>query len=340
MIEAHTLDAWTRSSSRTGRLFDYAAILGGFAAPLFLWLAGMGVALSGGSLLRRGQRRAATAEAVARRGLEIFVLAFLFRIQAFIISPGSYLVTLFRVDILNVMGPAIVVSAVVWGLSNRPARLVAAYAGLACACAMTTPIVRTSAIVDLMPVWFQWYIRPSGDYTTFTLFPWAGFVFAGAGCGVLLDGATDDRAERGMLMAFAAAGIALIGVGFATAARPSIYAQSSFWTSSPTYFAIRVGVLMVGLTVLAEMAAAMKARGIRWLALERIGRSSLFIYWIHVELVYGYATWPLRHRLPLWGSAIAFTLFSALMYCAVVARDRLLDGWRSRQRYTARPLSA
>jgi uncharacterized membrane protein len=340
MIEAHTLDAWTRSASRTGRLFDCAVILGGFAAPLFLWLAGIGVALSGGSLSRRGQRRAAAAEAVARRGLEIFVLAFLFRIQAFIISPGSYLVTLFRVDILNVMGPAIVVSAVVWGLLSRPARLVVAYAGLACAYAMTTPIVRTSAIVDLMPLWFQWYIRPSGDYTTFTLFPWAGFVFAGAGCGVLLDNATDDRAERGMLMAFAAAGIALIGLGFATAARPSIYAQSSFWTSSPTYFAIRVGVLMLGLTVLAEMTAAMKARGIRWLALERIGRSSLFIYWIHVELVYGYATWPLRHRLPLWGSAIAFTLFSALMYCAVVARDRLVDVWRSRQRYTARPLSA
>ena len=121
MIEAHTLDAWTRSSSRTGRPFGYAAILGGFAAPLFLWLAGIGVALSAGSLSRRGERRGVVVETVARRGLEIFVLAFLFRLQAFIVSPGSYAVTLFRVDILNIMGPAIVASGIVWGLA-APAR--------------------------------------------------------------------------------------------------------------------------------------------------------------------------------------------------------------------------
>jgi hypothetical protein len=46
--------------------------------------------------------------------LEIFILAFLFRVQAFVISPGSPPITLFRVDILNVMGPAIVVAGVLW----------------------------------------------------------------------------------------------------------------------------------------------------------------------------------------------------------------------------------
>jgi len=370
MIEAHTLDAWTRLSSRTGRAFADAAILGGFAAPLFLWLAGIGVALSAGSLARRGERRGAVVETVARRGLEIFVLAFLFRLQAFIVSPGSYAVTLFRVDILNIMGPAIVASGIVWGLAaptrrnwtsltsttedtertgpqpqsfpvalGGPARLVAAYAALACACAMVTPIVRAAAAVDALPLWWQWYIRPYGDLTTFTLFPWAGFVFAGAGCGVLLENARDGRTERRVLTAFAVAGAAVLVLGFATAARPSIYAHSSFWTSSPTYFAIRVGILMLGLAVLAEMAAAISAPGGQHFVLARLGRSSLFIYWIHVELVYGYATWPLRHRLPIWGTAIAFVLFSALMYGAVALRDRLVEGWRTRQLYPAKRIS-
>jgi uncharacterized membrane protein len=364
MIEAHTLDAWTRVSSRTGRPFAYAAILGGFAAPLFLWLAGIGVALSAGHLSSRGERPGAVVDAVARRGLEIFVLAFLFRIQAFIVSPGSYPVTLFRVDILNIMGPAIVSCAIVWGLvastrrrgtglpsttedaghtepaGRRPTILVAVYAGLACACAMVTPLVRTWAAVDLAPTWVQWYIRPSGDYTTFTLFPWAGFVFAGAGCGVLLGNPGDARAERRALLSLAIVGAGLVALGFVTAARPSIYAQSSFWTSSPTYFAIRAGILMLSLAVLAVIAQAMAARGLRWLVLERFGRSSLFVYWIHVELVYGYATWPLRHHLPLWGSAVAFVLFSALMFGAIVARDRLVDAWKARQLYAAKRVSA
>jgi len=46
-----------------------------------------------------------------RRGLEIFLLAFVFRAQSFIVSPGNPLVSLLRVDILNIMGPSIVVAA-------------------------------------------------------------------------------------------------------------------------------------------------------------------------------------------------------------------------------------
>src|SRR5262249_1071894 len=58
--------------------------------------------------------------------------------------------------------------------------------------------------------------------------------------------------------------------------------------------------------------------------LARLGRSSLFVYWIHVELVYGYATWPIHSRLPLWGALVMWAVFSAAMYGAVVLRDALL----------------
>ena len=64
---------------------------------------------------------------------------------------------------------------------------------------------------------------------------------------------------------------------------------------------------------------------------ERLGRSSLFVYWIHVELVYGYASWLWRHRLPLPLTAVAYVAFCALMYRAVVLRDRFIPAWRSRR---------
>ena len=67
------------------------------------------------------------------------------------------------------------------------------------------------------------------------------------------------------------------------------------------------------------------------IALSRMGRASLFIYWIHVELVYGYASWLWRRRLPLWGAAFGFIAFSVLMYAAIVLRDRLAGAWRTRQ---------
>ena len=82
---------------------------------------------------------------ICRRGLEIFILGFLFRLQGFIITPGSHPVTLFRVDILNIMGPAIAVAGVVWWLARSTTARVIWYAAIAAAFAMATPIVRGGA---------------------------------------------------------------------------------------------------------------------------------------------------------------------------------------------------
>src|SRR4051812_43374076 len=86
MIEAHTTDAWTRAADKGTIAYGVVSVLGGFAAPLFLWLAGVGVAMAAAAVAERSGRRSAV-DALCRRGLEIFILAFLFRLQAFIVSP-------------------------------------------------------------------------------------------------------------------------------------------------------------------------------------------------------------------------------------------------------------
>ncbi len=328
MIEAHTTDAWTRAAAKSTVAFRNATILGGFAAPLFLWLAGVAVVLAVSRAEARTGSRAAAAETAIRRGLEIFILAFLFRLQAFIVSPGSHPVTLFRVDILNVMGPAIAIAAIAWRAASSAAGRVWLFSTAAAAVAMATPVIRAAAWVDALPTWVQWYVRPSGEHTTFTLFPWIGFVFAGGAVGALIVAARDETAETHLHRWLAAAGAALVVVGFVTAARPSIYAVSSFWTSSPTWFAIRTGVMMMALAGVKAWVDSRAAAvcGPAWEALARMGRSSLFVYWIHVELVYGYASWLWHGRLPLWGTGIAFGAFSALMYAAIVIRDRVTGG--------------
>ena len=230
-------------------LYRDVNILGGFAAPLFLWLAGLG----GRAGRRRGPRAdrqpARAAEGIVRRGLEIFILAFLFRLQAFIVSPGNHLVTLFRVDILNIMGPSIVAAG---GWCGR-SRATAARRGPLCRwrsrSRMLTPIVRASAAGRLLPVWVQWYLRPAGELTVFTLLPWAGFVFAGGAVGV--------AARRGARRACRAAAARGARRGRRGADRARFLHRrhvrrstplSSFWTSSPTWFAIRVGILMLALS--------------------------------------------------------------------------------------------
>jgi uncharacterized membrane protein len=341
MIEWHTADAWTRAADRGSAAFGRVLILGGFAAPLFLWLAGLGVALSAARITENEDRRAAMLT-IVRRGLEIFILAFLFRLQAFIISPGSYLVTIFRVDILNVMGPAIVLTGLIWAFGGRHRSLVlcAAYSVAAAAIALVTPAIRVAPFVDLLPEGLQWYVRPKGDLTNFTMFPWAGFVFAGAACGVLLAATRQMRTERRLQTAFAICGVALVALGQYLSTQPTIYRDSSFWTTSPTWFVMRVGILMIGVAAIYALGEMAMRWNITVPALERIGRSSLFIYWIHVELVYGYATWLLRGRLPVWGSILACLVFSALMYGAVVVRDRMLENRTSARSRRSTPQAA
>jgi uncharacterized membrane protein len=343
MIEAHTIDAWTRAAAKTGsHAYRNATILGGFAAPLFLWLAGLALVLSATHKAARSGDRSAAVEEISRRGLEIFILAFLFRLQAFIVSPGGHAVALFRVDILNVMGPAIVLAGLAWGVSRTTTQRVLVFAALALAVAMLTPIVRTATWVGALPVWVQWYLRPAAEFTTFTMFPWAGFVFAGGAVGVLVASVSGERAERLLHLAMTIAGASLVALGFYAATQPSIYRQSSFWTSSPAWFAIRVGVMMIALAAVFAAAAVAARIQVRLGPLERLGRSSLFIYWIHVELVYGYASWFWRGRLPLWGSVVAFALFAGLMYGAVLLRDRIACARRSPGplRSAAEPASA
>ena len=344
MIEAHTVDAWTRLNVRRTVAFRDATVLGGFAAPLFLWLAGLALVLAATRTAERTGRRRDAVDTICRRGLEIFILGFLFRLQGFIITPGGHPVSLFRVDILNIMGPAIFAAGLVWGLGRTTTGRVLAFAAIVAATTMVTPIVRISSTVGALPLWLQWYLRPSGtfnEFTIFTMFPWAGFVFAGGAVGVLVAAARDGREERRLHAILGAIGVALVVIGFYTAGRPSIYVSSSFWTSSPTWFAIRLGIMMIALTVVFVSEAAFAALSTRTMTpsivpgvdpLARLGRSSLFIYWIHVELVYGYASWLWRHRLPLWGTAIGFVLFSILMYRAIGWRDLLVAKWQGRSR--------
>src|SRR5262249_52553018 len=158
----------------------------------------------------------------------------------------------------------------------RNTRSLALWYGLAAAAiALLTPIVRTTPLVDDLPLWFQWYIKPAGDLTTFTLFPWAGFLFAGAACGAIVATADDAGTDRRVQMFFGAASVVLIGAGDCFSKRAPIYQRSDFWTSSPTWFAIRVGILMAGVAVLFVLGEWAARSDVKIRPLERLGRSSL-----------------------------------------------------------------
>jgi uncharacterized membrane protein len=326
MIEAHVIDSWTRVADRRTRAFGESLILGGFGAPLFLFLAGIAVAMSAGSKARRTGDSRAAVRAVQRRGLEIFLLAFLFRFQSFVLSQSPAWAML-KVDILNIMGPAIVLAATLWGGFRTERARIIAFALATVAVVWATPVIRHADALAVLSDWLEGYLRPIPNLTNFTFFPWVAFVTAGALTGVILDAARTPEADRRVNLSFGIVGLAIAFLAYKASFFPALWVQSSFWTTSATFFFIRLGLMIAAIGV-AYLWEQRPSAGRRWSPLQLLGRSSLFVYWIHVELVYGLISLPLHGAFTLRGAWIGLLLFWPLVLAAVVAKDRGMKWWR------------
>jgi uncharacterized membrane protein len=338
MIVWHAIDAWTLPAARTGSLFDAIATAGGFAAPLFLFLAGVSVALAGSGRAPREDSESSSAGARARgggapralmnddrraaswrlqkRGWEIFLIAHLFRLTSFVFNPMGSWSGILKPDILNILGLGLVAAAFCWGRATSHARKVAWLLAPAAAIVLVAPWVRRWPWLDTLHEYaprLEAYFRPVPGIGVFNAFPWIAFVFAGAIIGSLMaespTRADDSRSQR--WLAAGGAGIAL--TGFAGSFLPSL-TGSEFWTTSLSLFLIRVGVMTVGLT-LAWVWLARPWR--RWVSpVVLLGRASLFVYWVHIELAYGFVSYPFHRKLPLGRALVAFALLTALMAVA------------------------
>jgi hypothetical protein len=121
----------------------------------------------------------------------------------------------------------------------------------------------------------------------FPIFPWSAFAFVGLAVGFLL--VIDWAAKLGArVFAFAGiAGVVLMLFGHWLEAAPyHLYAVDDFWHTSPSFFLIRVGLLLV---ILAIGYAWCRWGGGRWRfnPIVQLGKTSLLVYWVHIEFVYG-----------------------------------------------------
>ena len=239
---------------------------------------------------------------VQRRGLEIFALAFLFRFQSFVLSHAP-LWTMLKVDILNIMGPSIVLRRVAVGAgADRRARAVVAFAAATAASSCSSRRrVRAFAPLAALPDWLEGYLRPIPEPDQLHVLPVDGVRDGGrAARRAARRGAEPPRRIAALNIAFGCGGVALArDAPTRRRSCPRSTPRSSFWTTSASFFFIRLGLdgrgsrwRSLALAPVGEQPAdGRPARGVRC---RCSGRSSLFIYWIHVEMVYGLISTPLH----------------------------------------------
>ena len=281
--------------------------MAGFGAPYFLFLAGVALMLAAGARQRRGLTVSDVTRSALRRGAWILALAFLFRLQSFLLSGGTFPRSLLKVDILNIMGVSMLVGSVGLAVAATFTRRVLLFVAITVAVAMATPLIRATPLLTWLPDPLEAYLRPRPGFTTFTLFPWAAFFTGGCAVGAWLDWRSGDVQRTHWWLA--AIGVVVGLGGYAASFLPPLYPEVSFWTSSPTFFFLRLGVLLTSVPVAYALSRVWKGQ-----ALQQFGRDSLFVYWVHVELVYGYSARRSTAALPLAVAMAAFVAFSLAMF--------------------------
>ena len=326
MIGAHLFDSWTRPADRGVTAFSATMFVGGFGTTLFLMLAGVAVALSAGSKLRRGGDVWSASSAVIRRGLELYALALVFRVQSWFLGWSHTPADLLKVDILNIMGPSIVFAGLLWRAGATPPQRLWLFAAATAVTAVMTTFVR-SMPTNVLPEALRAYIVPVPGLSNFVFFPWMALVFAGGVIGMLLDSAVSAARERQVNVWLGAGGVALAVFAFAASHLPSVLPDSSFWTTSPSFLFIRIGVVSAAVAI---AYAWSRISGPGWSPIGQLGRTSLFIYWIHVEMVYGLISLPLHHSLSIRGAAASYVLFCAFMLLCSIGKDAAVARYRRR----------
>jgi uncharacterized membrane protein len=317
MFQTHCYDAWLGGAARNTRFLTASQTLGTLPAPLFLFLAGISFALVTDKLIRKNLSTAEITSTMFRRGSEVFAFGLLFRLQEFLIAWGwAPWSDLLRVDVLNIIGLSMMLMALlsglvlqVWGrapspvqaernsaapgdhISSRFAIVAAALATVALIALLTPPLYTT-----WRPTWLPWplesYINGCHNLGApqpwlFPLFPWAAFAFAGLAAGFILfsDQARNQTAKT--LALFALVGtIAILAARQLDHSSFQLYSTYDYWHTSPNFLMMRIGMLLVICSMTyAWCRWGLATRGFS--PLIQLGQTSLLVYWVHIEFVYG-----------------------------------------------------
>jgi uncharacterized membrane protein len=344
MFQTHGYDAWLSPEARKSTFFMYSQLGGTFPAPLFLFLAGISFALVTDKLVQKGATPGQIARTTIRRGAEIFGFGLLLRSQEYLISWGwAPWSDLFRVDILNTIGASMMLMGLVcWtlltlgGKGAHRARLGIAGTAVALGISLLTPLLWTTWRPDWLPWPIESYVNGVHNLGEpqawmFPIFPWAAFAFAGLAIGFLLQADWTRPREATVFLIAGLAGVVLVaGARWLDAQPTQLYRTYDFWHTSPNFFLIRVGFLLVILyACYAWCRWGSAQRGFS--PLIQLGQTSLLVYWVHIEFVYGRISILAKRaqtiRVATFGLAMIFLMMLALSVVRTKLRGRGAQIW-------------
>ena len=345
MIQTHLYDAWASPAAKLTDAYHWTRFLGGIPSRLFLMLVGVSIALRFEAQLAKGVTDwRSLVRPVQKRGLEILLLAYLFRVQEYVLGHMSQVIVDFpaywrdilRIDILNCIGASmLVVPMLAAPRRGRPAWWIIGAWTLVFV--SLGPIIGPAHFPTWIPTWLSAYVGGQRPMSWFGLFPWAAWPLAGVAVGHFwVRSSGNARRQAAAFLATGLVGAALILI-VSTIRRidPYVirYPSELVQQMGPGSFFYRMG--MNGILAFIGW-GIVRLSGRRFSLMRQFGRTSLLVYWVHIDLCYGL----IAHRLGLYGrlnmmqATIGLLGMVTLMLVVSVAKSRWWEIRRSQRAHS------
>jgi uncharacterized membrane protein len=320
MLQGHAFHAFTKQEFREGGPYVLSQFVGGMPPAVFLFLVGVTLAFLMHSSERKGLAPGRRVVTCMRRAGYLFAIAFAFRFQLWAFGlPSSPWTDLLRVDILNAMGFAVLALSLMAVFTTADRVRLCAVLGVAIAAA--APLVG-QLDWSWAPDALRTYIAP--DYQFFGFFPWGAFVALGMSAGSVIRQLGPEQLDRaaqwGALLGFAM----ILGGQYFANIPYNVYSRSDFWLDSPWLTFIKTGVVLLMLSFAYLWTKNTEGK---WSWVRQFGTTSLLVYWVHIELVYGRWLWFWKENMSVGQTVLSAVTLILLMLLLSTARTQWKN-WR------------
>jgi len=201
---------------------------------------------------------------------------------------------------------------------------------------LLTPLVWTTWRPRFLPWPLESYIDGVHNLGTpqswlFPIFPWTAFAFAGLAVGFLLRSPAVKVHETTVFLSFGGAGVVLVELSRWLDGLPvQIYPVYDYWHTSPEFFLIRLGMLLM---ILSAAYAWCQWGLAQWgfSPLIQLGQASLLVYWVHIEFVYGRLSILRKHVQGIGSASVGLAVIFLAMLALAYLRTHT-KGWTKAHR--------